>query len=937
MNIVEIVVTAKNLTGPAFAEAKAGASAMESSMGKLNAVANASAVALAAVGFEAVKMASKFDGEMSLLVTQAGVAEDQLDGLKKGVLGIAAKVGQDPDSLAEALFHVESNFESMGITSQQALKLTETAAKGAAVGHADLVDVTNALTAAVAAGIPGVEDLDQAMGVLNATVGVGDMKMQDLAQAFGSGMVATVKGFGLTIEDVGAALAVFGDNNIRGSLAGNQLRMSVMALAKPVSTSEAALKTLGLTATTLAEDMQRGGLKLALEDLVGRMNAAGITADQQGQIITDAFGRKAGAGLNVLVGQMERLESKYPALEEGAKGFGAAWERTQQTFQQQTRELEGSLQALMITLGEKLIPPLQHATTWMLNNRDTMIEMAKGVGVVVAALAGFAVLSKVIAGVQTLVTAFQAVGGAMAAYYTRVIEAQAASVAATGGVNGLGAAFTALSTKAKIAVSATALGLIVAVAYKLSESSQKAAPSVDRMTTSLEALGHAGAKSGQLTETFGGDLEKLSYAVDRVAGKASGMDKFNDTMNAIFSLGMAKSNSLKDATKQINSIDEALAGMVQGGHADLAAAALKKLQDALAAKGGDAGQLGAEMHKYQDALAATAQTEEIAAASMGELGKQAMETSKHLDEQKMTAKGLKEAISDLNDVNRSALDAMAGFEAAIDDAAKAATENSGALKINHGELDLTSEKSRTAEAALTDLASKTDAAGVAALNSGESMEYVNKIYDRGRDKLMQVAMQMGLTREEARHLTDEILATPDKTAYLRGDVEDLKAKLADAEWAIRGTTGEKRVRLQAEIDGLKRDLAEAQAQVNALHGKTIYITEYFQMGGGNYSGSSAGRFAHGGIIGGAATGGPRGGLTWVGEQGPELVRLPGGSTVIPAGQSRTMADASAADGGGPLVLEIRSGGSRLDDLLVELLRNAVRVRGGNVQTVLGRA
>lgn len=935
MNIVEILVTAKNLTGPAFAEARAGATAMESSMGKLNAVANASAIALAAVGFEAVKMASKFDSEMALLVTQAGVAEEELGTLKKGVLDIAAKVGSDPDSLAEALFHVESNFESMGMTSQQALKLTETAAKGAAVGHADLVDVTNALTAAVAAGIPGVEDLDQAMGVLNATVGVGDMKMQDLAAAFSSGMVATVKGFGLSITDVGAALAVFGDNNIRGALAGNQLRMSVMALGKPVSTSEAALKTLGLTATTLAEDMQRGGLKLALEDLVGRMNAAGITADQQGQIITDAFGRKAGAGLNVLVGQMDRLESKYPELEKGANGFGAAWERTQKEFAQQTQELEGSLQALMITLGEKLIPPLQKAVTWMLNNRDTMMDMAKGAGILVSALAGFAVLTKVAAGIKTLSTAFEAASGAMLAYRTRVAEAQMASLAATGQVNGLGAAFTALSTKAKIAVAATALGLIVAVAYKLSESSQKAAPSVDRMTTALQALGTTGSRSGQLTETFGGNLDKLGYAVERVGGKAHGMDRFNDTMNKIFSLGMAKSNSMKEATEQINSIDEALAGMVQGGHADLAAAALKRLQDALAEKGGDPAKLASEMHKYQDALGAAAETEHIAAANMGVLGKQAMETSKKLDEQAMTAKGLKEAISDLNDVNRSALDGMAGLEAAIDAASEAAVEGKGALKMNHGELDLTSEKARTAEAALTDLASKTDAAGVAALSSGESMDYVGKIYDKGREKLMAVAMQMGLNREEARKLTNEILATPDKTAYVRGDITDLRAKLEETEASLKGTTGEKRVRIQAEIDDLKRSLAAAQDRIDAMHGKIVYITEYYQMGGGNYSGSSAGRFAHGGIIGGAATGGPRGGLTWVGEQGPELVRLPGGSTVIPAGQSATMA-AQSAGGGGSMVLEIRSGGSRMDDLLVELLRNAVRTRGGNVQTVLGK-
>lgn len=931
-NLVEILVTAKNMTAPAFAEAKAGATSMESSMAKLNKVANAAALGMAAVGYEAVKMASKFDSEMTLLVTQAGVAEGELGTLKKGVLDIAAKVGSDPDSLAEALFHVESNFESMGITSEQALKLTETAAKGAAVGHADLVDVTNALTAAVAAGIPGVEDLDQAMGVLNATVGVGDMKMQDLAMAFSSGMVATVKGFGLSITDVGAALAVFGDNNIRGSLAGNQLRMSVMALAKPISTSEAALKTLGLTQTTLADDMRRGGLKLALEDLVGRMNAAGISADKQGQIITDAFGRKAGAGLNVLVGQMDRLESKYPALEEGAKGFGAAWERTQQTLAQQTKELEGTFQALMITLGEKLIPPLQNATTWMLNNRDSMIEMAKGVGIAMAALAAFAVASKVFQAVRTLATAFDAAATAVAAYRLRVLEAQAASLGSTATVNGLGAAFTALSTKAKIAVSATAIGLLVVAVAELSSLAQEAPPNIDKMTASLMNFGRSGDVAGELAKTLGSDLKSLGNAVEEVSRKRSGMDSFMESFYKVLTMdGRTDKSHLTKASEQINAVDESLANLVGQGHADLAAAALKRLEDSLIAQGGKPEELAGGLHKYRDALAAAAMTEHLAADGMGELGQRAMETSKALDAQAMTAKGLKEAISDLNNVNRSALDSMAGFEAAIDAASKAASENGRALRIVHGDMDLTTEKARAEEAALTDLAAKTDAAAVAALDSGSSLEEVGKIYDRGRDQLMRLAQQMGLTRDQARELTNTILSTPDKTAYLRGDLSDLKAKLAETEEALRTARGEKRIKLLAEKDELMADLRRVQAEIDDLHGKTVTIIYNEKRGQSRLNGGEA----HGGIIGGAATGGLQGGgMTWVGENGPELVRLPPGAMVHSNPDSQRMA-AGAGGGQGGGVVQLEWVGSNAGDELMTWIRKNVRVRGGNVQSVLG--
>jgi len=99
--------------------------------------------------------------------------------------------------------------------------------------------------------------------------------------------------------------------------------------------------------------------------------------------------------------------------------------------------------------------------------------------------------------------------------------------------------------------------------------------------------------------------------------------------------------------------------------------------------------------------------------------------------------------------------------------------------------------------------------------------------------------------------------------------------------------------------------------------------------------SSVGSFfglAHGGITG-AASGGPRGGYTMVGEYGPELVRLPYGSTVYSNAQSAGMLGGGGGYGGGALQIEFTGGG---DDLLLRWLRNAIRVRGGNVQAVLGQ-
>lgn len=387
----------------AAAEGEASSGRIATGFGRLSRIGIGVGAAAATIAGVTVKMAGDFQAEMTKLTTQAGVAKSQMGQLTDGVLQLAGQVGFSPTSLAESLFHVESNFESLGISAPKALDLVKIAAEGAATGHADLVDVTNALTAAVASGIPGVQDMSQAMGVLNGIVGVGDMQMQDLARAFGSGMVATVKGFGLSITDVGAALAVFGDNNIRGSLAGNQLRMSVMALAKPVATAGDDLKRLGLSSDTLAKDMQSGGLLKALEDLQSHMKKAGVGAKEQGQVITDVFGRKAGAGLNVLMDQMDRLKSKYPALQKAAGDFGGSWADTQKTFNQQLHQTEDSLIAMGIKLGTVLLPYVQRFLGWVQRGVGWLTQHKSAVMVLAGALG------------VTLVAAIVAVGGALVA------------------------------------------------------------------------------------------------------------------------------------------------------------------------------------------------------------------------------------------------------------------------------------------------------------------------------------------------------------------------------------------------------------------------------------------------------------------------------------------------------------------------------------------
>ncbi|MEU1445514.1 phage tail tape measure protein [Streptomyces mirabilis] len=899
-NVVEILVTAKDLTGPAMASVNAKVNGAGAGMKAFHKTALLAGAGIAAIGFESVKMAAKFDSSMTLLHTQAGVATDKMAGLKKGVLDLAGKVGQSPDSLAESLFHVESNFESMGITSSKALHLVETAAKGATTGHADLVDVTNALTAAVASGIPGVQNFDQAMGVLNATVGVGDMKMQDLANAFGSGMVATVKGFGLSITDVGAALAVFGDNNIRGSLAGNQLRMSVMALAKPVSTAHDALQTLGLTQTTLAKDMQKGGLKLALEDLVDRMHKAGISSKEQGQIITEAFGRKAGAGLNILVGQMDRLESKYPALEKGAKNFGQSWADTQKTFAFQMKQLQTSFDALMIGLGEKLIPPLQSFISLLATHKTATMGAAVAMAGLLAATVAVSAAMKVAAAAQMLWTA----GGKAVAVLQGVFEGVAlkamymreAFIAAGGGVAGLKMAFAELGAVGKASVIVGGLALLAVGVAKLADMGKSAPPDIDKLKVSLEGLASSGKFSGELAKTFG-DMDGLINKVHQLNAETSksnqtafgfripGLDDLADKIaNTINNVSKGK-NSLDSLKGDFKSLDESMAGLASGGHAAVAAKDFDMMTKALRGAGVSTKQINSLFPKYREALVGLKGEQEVTAQSMGLFGDAAVSTQAKLDAEAQAAEGLRQSIEALNTVHRGAFDAETAFYQAMSDASKA-------VKDNGHTLNLSTDAGRKNRDVLSQLAAKTEDLVDKKLKEKVSWDTVDKTYAKGRKSLVDTAMAMGDTKKQAEALANTILKAPNaKKLQISADTAAAKKDVEAFNAAVKKSPGSKSVTLSAlsgaaekvlegfgyKVTHLKNGsvrvtaatgaalgaISNVQGAVNSLHGKSVAINivtthtdngTVFHEGGKYANGGLVRRYADGGsIVGGSGT------------------------------------------------------------------------------------
>jgi TP901 family phage tail tape measure protein len=389
------------------AERAAGASEGMAASGKL------AFLALGAALVYSVAKAGEYQSQMTTLLTQAGVAKSQFKTLENGVLQLAGQVGFSPTSLSQALYHVESSFQSIGITGPKALDLLKIAAEGAATGHADLVDVTNALDATIASGVGGIKNYSQAMGALNSIVGSGDMTMEDLATALGTGVMAVAKSYGQTIYQVGAALATFGDNNIRGAKAATDLRMAWQAVQSPLATGVGVLNRLGLGAHTLAQTMTHHGLTAAIDQFIAHLKSSHVPMSEWGMLETEIFGKRAGVGLGVLIDQIGRLQGKLPDIKKGADDFGNAWKTTTKTVSQQWKDFRAGLDSVVIELGSLFLPAAMKVLD-ALNHIFQVIMKSPTLRILAGAFVAVAVAMGVAATATAALTAVMAINPVVA-------------------------------------------------------------------------------------------------------------------------------------------------------------------------------------------------------------------------------------------------------------------------------------------------------------------------------------------------------------------------------------------------------------------------------------------------------------------------------------------------------------------------------------------
>ncbi|MEU4168858.1 phage tail tape measure protein [Streptomyces sp. NPDC026665] len=326
-------------------------------LGKTAAMAGAAVAGGLALGLaKGARDASRFQAEMTRISTQAGGTAKDVKVLSEQVLKLGTSTQQGPQHLAESLYHLKS----VGMDNVQAMKAMKEASDLAAVGHANLEATTNALAGAWRTGIKGATSFHEAVSTVNAIIGAGNMSMDQFNAAIGTGILPSAKTFGLSMKQVGAALALMTDEGIDSASAATRLRMSFSLLGAPSGAAEKQLKKIGLTGLALAEAMRgKDGLIGAISLLKKHLDDSGMSASRQSQLLSRAFGGgRSSSGILLMLNNLDVLEKKQEQINHSTGKFDDAVKMQRKTAEAQWHLLTSNLEVMGIRVGTKVLPPV---------------------------------------------------------------------------------------------------------------------------------------------------------------------------------------------------------------------------------------------------------------------------------------------------------------------------------------------------------------------------------------------------------------------------------------------------------------------------------------------------------------------------------------------------------------------------------------------------
>lgn len=875
-------------------------------------------VPIGAVGGLAIKAGADFEAGMSQVQAISGASGQDLIKLTDKAKEMGATTKFSATEASEGLKYMAM----AGWKTSDMLGGLDGIMNLAAASGEDLATTSDIVTDALTAFGMSAQDSSKFADLLASASSNSNTNVSMLGESFK--YVAPLFGsLKYSAEDAALSLGLMANAGIKSSKAGTALRGAITNLVNPTSEASALMDQMGLSVVNADGTMKP--FKQTMDDL--RSKFGGLSEEQKTQYATTLFGKEAMAGMLAII---NASESDYSKLTKATRDYNGESKRMADTMEDnlkgQLTKLKSQLEALGIQTAQvlapslrKLVTSLQHMAEWFGKLSPKTQEMiVKTVAMTAAVGPLLLVGGKVVGGAGKVIGALGKMSKGMAGLKAGAVVAEGSTSLLGGTMAGLvpkiGGAVTALGPWG-LAIGGAAAGTAVLVhqlkkkaipeidlfGNKVSDSTKKAVGGFlelnDNATKSLKELSWSGkevtsAMAEDITQNFATMGEQVTTEIAKDKDKAIG------EMQSFFS----KAKGLNETEQQ-----EILQNMAQGY--DEKTIRIQEgenrikeiLETASQEKRTLTSDEQAEINKIQQNLVETG----IKTLSDGEVEAKAIMENIKMHSSEMSAESAGEIVKNsikardksIKAANEQCDEVVAEIIRQRDEAGTISEEQATKLideaerqrddsitAANKMHNDIVTKAKQSAGDQVTSINWQTGEVNSrwqqmkedTKLKAGEMWKHTKETFKNMKENAGDNLKQM--KRDDAGHLRQ---MKEDVTGFAGGAWSSIKtnfesiAEKADSAWkGASRSIGDHVKSIKRKIGGaidkvIEWNNTKVKDKVMTLTKKIKSIfTKEKNFAGTNYF---------------------KGGLTWVGEMGPELVELPRGSKVYDAVNSQKMA------------------------------------------------
>lgn len=287
-NTISILIAAKDEASKVLGQVADDAKATSSRLETIGDAATATGKTLTShltlpivgLGVAAVKMAGDFQASMTRLVTSAGESSANLKQVSDGVLQVAKDTGTSTDELAKAMYTIESG----GQHGADGLLVLKAAAQGAKAENSDLKTTADAVTSVLVDYHLKASDAADVTSKLVAATSQGKTTFEELAGAMPA-ILPVASAAHVSLSDILGDLASMTVHGMSAQQSAENLADAIRHMQNPTAMQAKELALLGMTTTQLADDLKNKGLSGTLQEISNKIS--GLMPPGSDKVILD--------------------------------------------------------------------------------------------------------------------------------------------------------------------------------------------------------------------------------------------------------------------------------------------------------------------------------------------------------------------------------------------------------------------------------------------------------------------------------------------------------------------------------------------------------------------------------------------------------------------------------------------------------------------------